>query len=101
MPAIGDFEYGFEASGVEQYLSDIKSEYLDKAKDRVEDISGIQTCCENEWEGKARDNFISNLQKDSEHVGEQFDALYSILCSEIGSLQAAMANKDEALIEED
>lgn len=101
MPAISDFEYGFDKGGVEQYLNDIKADYLDKAKEAVLDISGITKVCENEWEGKARDNFITNLQKDAQHVGEQFDALYSVLVSEINSVSAAMANKDEELISVD
>lgn len=101
MPTIGEFEYGYDASGVEQYLEDIKSNYLDKAKEAVNDISAIQTCCENEWEGKARDNFVTNLTKDAAHVGEQFDTLYMVLVGEINSLKNAMANKDEELIETD
>lgn len=98
MPTIKDFNYGYDADGVGQYLENIHSDYLQKAKDAVEDISQIQQCCEQEWEGKSRENFVANLQKDSAHVGEQMDALYNVLVNEINSLQAAMSNKDEELI---
>lgn len=101
MPTINDLEYGYDAAGMEQYLNEIKAEYLDRAKDAVNDIQDITNVCQNEWEGRARDNFIANLTSDAQHVGEQFDALYVVLVQEINSLQAAMANKDEELIQVD
>jgi len=101
MPTISDLQYGYDNSGLEAYLEEIKAMFLDEAKTRVEDISAIKTCCENEWEGKARENFVANLEKDSKHVGEQFEALYQVLVNEINSLNAAMANKDEELIKVD
>lgn len=98
MPTIGDFSYGYNTEGVGAYLDAIKSEALQLAKDAVLDISEIKTCCENEWEGKARENFVANLTKDAQHVADQFDTLFRILVSEVASLNAAMANKDETLI---
>lgn len=99
MPAIGDMEYGYSTPGVDEYLEEIKAQYLDKAKEAVLDINEIRNHCVDEWEGKARENFVTNLQNDANHVAEQFDALYNILQTEINSLNAAMANKDEELIE--
>lgn len=101
MPTISELEYGYDASGMEQYLQEIKAEYLDRAKDAVLNTEGIVRVCQHEWEGRARDNFITNLNSDAQHVGEQFDALYLVLVQEINSLQAAMANKDEELIKAD
>ena len=98
MPAIGDMSYGYSTAGVADYLEAIKSEALNLAKEAVLDTSEIKTCCENEWEGKARENFVANLETDGRHVAEQFDTLYTILVSEINSVNAAMANKDESLI---
>lgn len=101
MPTIGDLSYGYDTNGVGEYLEAIKVDAIEKAKEAVLNIQDVQTCCENEWEGKARENFVANLQKDAQHVADQFDALYSILTSEINSLNAAMANKDESLINVD
>lgn len=101
MPVLGDMEYGYDQGGMESYLDEIETTALQEAKNAVEDISGIQQVCESEWEGKARENFVTNLQKDALHVSEQFTALYNILRSEVASLQAAMANKDEELIQVD
>lgn len=100
-PAISDLSYGYDKAGVEKYLEAIHSEYLLKAKEAVEDVSKIKQCCETEWAGKARENFVTNLESDAKHVGEQLDALYNLLVSEVNSLQAAMSNKDEELINVD
>lgn len=99
MPAIGDMQYGYDTAGVEAYIEAIQTEALQLAKNAVEDISTIKTCCENEWEGRARENFVMNLEKDAKYVSEQFDVLYNTLKGEIHSLNAAMANKDEELIQ--
>lgn len=98
MPSIGDMKYGYDSNGLQEYLDNIKSEYLTKAADAVMDYSSIVSSCENEWEGQARDNFVENLKKDAQHVADQYQALYEALCSEFSSLASAMANKDEELI---
>lgn len=98
MPSIGDLNYGFDSNGLSDYLDAIKSEYLTKAADAVLNYGSIVSCCENEWEGQARDNFVENLKKDAQHVADQYQALYEALVAEFNSLAAAMANKDQELI---
>ncbi len=98
MPAIGDFAYGYDQAGLEEYINTIKTEALQHAVDAVNATDKIVNACENEWEGKARENFVQNLTKDATHVSEQFIALFNILEQEVNSAQAAMANKDEELI---
>lgn len=98
MPAIGDMQYGYDSAGIQTYLNQIHDDYLKLAEDAVKDTSGVTEVCKNEWEGIARDNFIKNIQSDSEHVATQFETLYNILISEINSVGAAMANKDESML---
>jgi uncharacterized protein YukE len=101
MPTITDMEYGYSTEGVEAYIEAIRSEALLQAEEAVKDVTEITTCCQEQWEGRARDNFVQNLQNDANHVAGQFEALYNVLVSEIRSLNAAMANKDESLIQAD
>ena len=98
MPSIGDMHYGYDSGGISAYLAEIHDEYLKKAEEAVRDTSGVVDVCKAEWEGIARDNFVTNLQSDAEHVAAQFEKLYNILTSEINSVGAAMANKDETMI---
>ena len=97
MPAITDFQYGFDTAGVAQYLEDIKAQSLQQAKDTVLDTSSLVQCCEANWEGRAREAYVENLNRDAQHCADQFDALYNALVSEVNQLNAAMANKDESL----
>lgn len=101
MPTISDFSYGFSSSGVDAYLEDIKSNALQNAKDAVTNLTDINSVLDTEWEGKAKDNFKTNLNKDAKHVADQFDALFTILTTEVHSVEAAMANKDNELISVD
>ena len=98
MPSITDFAYVYDQKQLDDYITQIKAEALDKAVDAVMNIDKIKNACESEWEGKARENFVQNLENDAKHVSEQFEALYRNLEAEVKSAQAAMANKDEELI---
>lgn len=100
MPTIRDLNYGFDANGVEKYLEEIKGIVLTKAAEKVKNISDIEKACNANWEGRAKEEFLENLKTDAEHVSEQYQNLYNTLVSEIQSVQASMANKDEALIED-
>ncbi len=99
MPTISELQYGFDSEGVDSYLKEIKSIVLTQAADALDSTSGIKSVCESNWEGKARDDFLSNLKKDKDHVKEQFEELYEILDGEINQVKNAMANKDKTLIE--
>lgn len=98
MPAISEMSYGYDSTGVSNYLEDIKAELLTQAQADIEDVSSIETACNTHWEGKSKDAFLVNLKKDAKHVSDQFGVLYNVLVSEVNSVQAAMANKDEELI---
>jgi len=100
MPNIDALKYGYDAGGLTSYLEDIKTKSLQNAKTAVENTKGIKGVCEAEWEGHARENFVTNLDNDAKHVSQQFQTLYEILEAEVNAAQAAMANKDEELIKE-
>ena len=101
MAEIGGMEYGCDAAGVSNYISEVRVKLLDTASNRLKDTSAIRNVCEQEWEGQARENFLSNLDKDIEHVIDQFTSLIQVFESEVNSIQAAMANKDQELIKLD
>lgn len=99
MPAIGEIEYGFDAAGVDEYLENIKAIVLTKAAEALDKTDGIESVCNEKWEGKARDAFLENMEKDKDHVKEQFRQLYNVLCTEISNVQQVMADKDQVLID--
>lgn len=97
MPTIDELQYGYDAAGIKDYLDKIQAEALKGAEDAVKDISSIETCCKDNWEGQSRDVFLKNLQEDANFVAQQFDDLYKVLVDEINAVQAAMANGDSEL----
>lgn len=101
MPDIESFSYGYDREGVNKYINDIKATALQEASDAVKNIDAIRNCCNENWKGKAKDNFVFNLEQDSQYVAKQFIKLYANLVQEIESVNAAMANKDEELIKKD
>lgn len=101
MPTIGDLEYGYNTEGVEAFIEAIKANALNKASEAVKNISKIKEACENNWEGKSRENFVHNLEQDSQYVADQFERLYGILVKEINQISVAMQNKDGELIKSD
>ena len=98
MPTISEMDYGFDVSGMNNYLSDLKDNHIEKAKEAILDISEIKTACESSWEGDARNAFLSNLAKDAQHVCNQLDEAYKILEFEIKSVAAVMLEKDRTMI---
>lgn len=98
MPSISELQYGYDAAGVDAYIEGIRAKVLTEVAAQLDDLSEITNACNNHWEGKAKEAFLQNLAKDKDHVKEQYQKLYNILESEISSVHAAMANKDESLI---
>ena len=99
MPDISQFNFGYDADGVNVYLENIRSIVLTEAAAALDDTSAIEKVCKEHWEGVARDNFLKNLQTDKEHVKEQFETLYSVLTTEIEQAQAVMGHKDYNMID--
>ena len=95
---LSSLKYGHDTSGVSEYLEEIKTGALQNAKDAVQNITDLENACKADWKGKACENYLTNLRKDSNHCAEQFDMLFNILVSEVNSVNAAMTNKDANLI---
>lgn len=99
MPTIGEMSHGYNTSGVENYIAELKAIVLTEAAEEIKNIDEIRTACEANWEGQARENFLNNVKLDAEHVAEQYNQLYNILQTEINNVQNAMSNFDYNLID--
>lgn len=98
MPTISEMEYGYDQGGIDQYLEDIRIQSLEEAKAAVLDTSTLVQCCEDHWEGRAREAYVEHLKRDAQHCADLYDALYAALVTEVHQVGAAMANRDESLI---
>lgn len=101
MPAISEMEYGFSEIGIDAYIEELKSIVIEQAANQlIPDISGIESVCNQEWEGIAKEQFLNNLRTTTSHVSEQLISLHGILIAEIDQVRAAMSNRDENLFRE-
>jgi uncharacterized protein YukE len=99
--SMADLQYGSSSTGVEEYLSALKSIAVEQAGQQVLDIQEIINTCDQNWSGQAKENFKANLNNDANHVSEQFSKLYSVLEDEIRAAASAMYQKDRTMLESD
>jgi len=95
---INDFSQGVDTSGVATYLTEIKSESLDKAAEAVKNIAGLKSACDENWSGQACEDFKQKLEEASQHLAQQYETLYKNLENEINQIALDMKTFDEGLL---
>ena len=95
---ISDFSQGFDTTGVATYLTEIKSECLDKAAAEVLNTTDLENACDNNWEGQAKEDFKQKLKEAATHLAEQYNILYNNLESEINKIALDMKTFDDNLL---
>ena len=98
---IGEMTTGMSASGMEQYLENIKAEILtsvteklDTARDEI--IKSLKTA----WVGQSEQRFETLLTDAVEDVKTELNAEYNALASRINELENNYFNQENALISE-
>lgn len=92
-------EYGVSKQGVEKLLEEIKSELIVKVATGCRNIDEIKKACEENWHGTSCENFLANLDKDTEKVEESLNVLYNALSTEVNAAASAIFDFDQNLIE--
>lgn len=102
-PSVGEMEYGYDSAELSKYLEDtIKAKVLTEMQQVVQTgFNEIKTVCDAEWSGVAKNNFISNLNKDCDQLMEAFNTLYLDLVEELTAIQGSMKANDAIMIEQD
>lgn len=99
MPTINQMSHGVDEAGVTDYIDKLKAVVITEAATAVKDISSIRTVCEENWEGEARKEFLELLQKDANHVADQYQALYDALFNEIKNVMESMQQFDRVMMD--
>lgn len=95
---IADFSEGVDTSGVSTYLAEIKSDSLDKAAEAVKNTEVLKTACDDNWSGKACEDFKAKLDAAATHLAAQYDQLYKNLENQINQVALDMKTFDEGLL---
>ena len=64
-----------------KHVNEYYKQICDQYKEMIGDIQDLEKVCQADWKGKACENYLQNLRKDSNHCAEQFDALFNVLVS--------------------
>lgn len=102
-----DYEYGYNASGANGLIEEVKSivyaggedseSAAGLAKSGVKNISSV---CDTYWDGQAKDKFVANLTKDANQFAEALAALQAAFETEIRNAASDYKAFDDKLIEE-
>ena len=59
---MNDITIGFDAVGAEDYLVNLNNLLIQKTKEKLDDISGIEMALQSGWQGVSEENFMANFK---------------------------------------
>ena len=95
-----NFEFGYDAQGIENLLEEIRGYVILKAgKDAVEQLSIIYGACDKNWVGESEVKFKNRLKTDAENFKEALRRLYNAFEIEIANAGSSFQQFDKNLFE--
>ena len=93
-----DFEYGFDAQGIENLLAEIKGCVITQAAGHAtSELSIIRNRCDQIWEGQSKETFLAQLSKDAYKFSDALTSLYAAFEKEIVNAGFNFDNFDKNL----
>ena len=93
-----NFEYGFDAQGIENLLAEVKGCVIKSAAGHARsEVSKIKTTCTQIWQGQSRDDFCALLEKDANQFATALETLYVAFEKEIVNAGFNFDNFDKNL----
>ena len=97
-----DYVYGYNANGIDRLIKEVNSIVMNGAADNaVDNVSDVKKVCKEYWDGTARDNFVSNLEKDAKLFKTNLKKLKDAFEDEIQNAGRSFQNFDKNLIDKD
>ena len=102
MANASDYTFGYSAKGIDTLISEVNSIVMNGAADMaVDNVSDIKKVCKEYWDGKARDNFVANFEKDAKLFKTNLKKLKDAFEDEIQNAGRSFQNFDKNLIDRD
>jgi uncharacterized protein YukE len=93
-----DFQFGFDANGIEKLLEEIRGKVItNAANDAVNKLNIITKACDANWQGQSREDFKVQLGKDAEQFKNALTTLYNAFEKEIANAGFNFDNFDKNL----
>lgn len=90
--------FGYDISGTQTFLQQLKSTYLDSAASDAKNITEIESAIDTSWAGQAADDFKTALHEDANALSATLEELYYQLENEINNIGASIADTDSGMM---
>lgn len=91
---------GIDATGMTNYVDQLKIELLDTVKEKINDVAELQAALDKGWQGNSLDKFKEHFNSMTEQICTDLQAEYDDLVARLSDLQSAYFNVDNNLIQE-
>lgn len=95
---MNDITIGFDANKAEDYLINLNNLLIQKTKEKLDDLSGIEGALQSGWQGVSQENFMLNLKTAEQKVQATLDELESTLKSQFSSISNAWQEQDAEMV---
>lgn len=94
-----DVSQGISKEGMQQYMSDLKSELLTTVIEKLEDTDGISQAIARGWQGQSRDKFLDQFEKGIRAVESDLQSEYTDLMYRLSELAKNYYAQDAKMVD--
>lgn len=95
---IGSMTMGVSASGMSGYRDQLKLSILVETKEKLQDVTGIQSSIDAGWQGESRDRFLEDFGVQIETIMDDLEAEYFDLEARLDELEDNYFKQDENMV---
>ena len=100
MAYASDYDYGYNAKGIDTLVAEVNSIVMNGAANMaVDKVKDIKSVCNQYWDGQAKENFVSNFEKDAKLFKTNLKKLKEAFEDEIQNAGRSFQDFDKNLIE--
>ena len=96
---IADMTQGVSKAGMQTYIDSLKISLLDEVKNKLEDVSAIQTAVDAGWQGKSRDKFFEMFEKSINEIENDLKDEFNDLNGRLNELANNYYSQDDNLLQ--
>lgn len=95
---MNDITIGFDAVGAEDYLVNLNNLLIQKTKEKLDDISGIEMALQSGWQGVSEENFMANFKTAELKVQATLDELESVMRTQFANIANSWQDQDVDMV---
>ena len=96
---ISELTIGIDRNGMETYKDSLKAELLVSTRQRIEDITAIESAINQGWQGVSKDKFMDKFKTLRERVSDDLEREYKDLEYRLDELVSNYFQQDKKMID--